>query len=157
MTNQDLPAARGWRAVLLNWSDLPLRLALAATFLAHGYEKIFVNGVDKFAGFLDKGLGVPFPLLMAWLAASAEFGGAILLLLGLATRLAAFGHMAVMTVAVLGVHGAQGFKMGVVDGRMAGYEWQAALFCMGLCLLLRGAGPLSLDRLILRRWSARGK
>jgi putative oxidoreductase len=142
---------RSWREVLVDWSDVPLRAILAATFLTHGYEKLFVNGVDKFAGFLTM-LHVPAPNLMAWVAVMAEFGGAVLMILGLATRLAAAGHMGVMTVAILSVHLSQGFQMKVVDGRMAGFEWQVALFCVALCLLLRGAGPLSLDRLIYNRY-----
>jgi putative oxidoreductase len=138
---------RSWREILVDWSDVPLRAVLAATFLTHGYDKLFVNGVDKFAGFLTM-LHVPAPQFMAWVAVTAEFGGAILMLLGLATRLAAVGHMGLMVVAIATVHVTQGFQMKVVDGHAAGFEWQLALFCMALCMLLRGAGPLSLDRLI---------
>lgn len=154
MSDRQGVALAGWRGVLVDWSDLPLRASLAATFLTHGYEKLFVVGVDKFAGFLDKGLGVPLPHLMAWLAVLAEFGGAILLILGLATRLAALGQMVVMAVAVMGVHHVQGFSMKVVNNNVGGFEWQVSLFCMALCLLVRGAGPLSLDRFIYRRWTA---
>jgi putative oxidoreductase len=142
---------RPWREVLVDWSDIPLRLALAATFIVHGYPKLF-GGIDGFAGALAK-MGVPAPGLMAWVAALAEFGGAVLLLLGLGTRLAALGHIGVMAVAVFQVHWAQGFKMTVVEGRTGGFEWQVALLSMAVCLFLRGAGPLSLDRLIHNRYA----
>lgn len=142
---------RTWREVLVDWSDIPLRLALAATFIVHGYPKLF-GGIDGFAGALAK-MGVPAPGLMAWVAALAEFGGAVFLLLGLGTRLAALGHIGVMAVAVFQVHWAQGFKMTVVEGRTGGFEWQVALLSMAVCLFLRGAGPLSLDRLIHNRYA----
>ncbi len=131
-------------------ADLPLRAALAATFIIHGYDKIFVNGVDKFAGMLGK-MGVPMPGAQAWLAALAEFGGGILLILGLGTRIAAAGHMVLMAVAIAMVHSGQGFKMKAGEnGMAAGYEWQLALFLMALSLVMRGAGPLSLDKTLLR-------
>lgn len=137
------------RATLAEWSDVPLRAALAATFIVHGWGKLF-GGMEGFTGFVAS-LGVPNPALMAWAAVLAELGGGVLLALGLATRLAALGHMCVMAVAITRVHWSQGFKAHGVGGDAAGFEWQAALFCMALCLLMRGAGPLSLDRLISRR------
>ena len=61
----------------------------------------------------------------------------------------------VMLVAIFQVHFAQGFKMIVANGRVGGYEWQVALLCMAVCLIMRGAGPLSLDRLVTERMAAR--
>ncbi|MCY3024002.1 MAG: DoxX family protein [Planctomycetota bacterium] len=137
----------GCRRILLEWSDVPLRAILAATFITHGYDKIFVKGVSAFAAHMPP--AVPLPSVMAWVAALAEFGGAIAIALGLLTRVAALGHICVMAVALLTIHLKQGF-MTQHDG--AGSEWQLALFCMALCLLLRGAGPLSLDRVISGYW-----
>jgi len=139
----------GWRRVALEWSDVPLRAILAATFISHGYDKIFGFGVSAFAQHLPP--QVPMPALMAWVAALAEFGGGIAMIAGFCTRLAALGHMGVMAVAILTVHMSQGFQ--AHDGK--GYEWQLALFCMALCLFIRGAGPMSVDRVISGYW--RGK
>jgi putative oxidoreductase len=144
----------GWRRVALEWSDVPLRAVLAATFIAHGYEKIFVGGVGAFAQHMPP--QVPMPEVLAWVAALAEFGGGLCMVVGLFTRLAALGHMAVMAVAILTVHMHQGFEMhGDTSGHAQGFEWQFALFCIALCLFVRGAGPLSLDRLICNRWCGR--
>jgi len=143
---------RTWRDHLVDWSDLPLRLSLAATFFVHGYPKLF-GGIEGFTGALTR-MGVPMPGVMAWVAALAEFGGALLVLLGLGTRVAALGLAGVMLVAIFHVHFAQGFKMIVANGRVGGYEWQVALLCMAVCLIMRGAGPLSLDRLIAKRMAA---
>ena len=140
-------ALKGWRRVALEWSDLPLRAILAATFISHGYQKIFEFGVSEFAKHLPP--QVPMPGVMAWVAALAEFGGGIAIALGFCTRLAALGHMAVMFVAISTVHFSQGFRM---DHGGKGYEWQVALFCIALCLFVRGAGPLSADRLLSGYW-----
>ena len=140
------------RAVLLEWSDVPLRAALAATFVYHGWSKLS-GGMDSFTQLLGS-LNVPTPVLMAWVAALPEFVGGLFLALGLATRIAALGHMGVMTVAISQIHWAQGFETRAGNGHVVGFEWQAALFCMALCLVMRGAGPLSLDRLI-SRWRAK--
>lgn len=146
----------GWRRIALEWSDVPLRAALAATFLWHGYQKIFVFGVGSFAQHMPP--QVPMPGVMAWVAALAEFGGGLCMVAGLLTRVAALGHMAVMAVAILTVHMHQGFEMhGSSNGRAAGFEWQFALFCVALCLFLRGAGPLSLDRVLSGYWRGRRK
>ncbi|HLX63422.1 MAG TPA: DoxX family protein [Planctomycetota bacterium] len=139
-------------------SDIPLRAALAATFIAHGYTKYFVFGLDKFAGMLGS-LGVPLPGVNAWLSFLAEFAGGILLILGLGTRVAAFGHIVVMLVAIFTVHMHQGFMMHVESGgaqpSVGGWEWQLALLCMALALLMRGAGPLSLDKTLLKNCCAK--
>ncbi|MBE7465729.1 MAG: DoxX family protein [Planctomycetes bacterium] len=132
----------GWRRLVLEWSDLPLRASLAATFIVHGYPKMF-GGLEDFAGNLEK-MGMPMPGVLAFLAALAEFGGGIGIALGFLTRLSALGIMAVMFVAITQVHWKDGFK---------GNEFQIALFCMAFCLLLRGAGPLSVDRIFSGYWS----
>lgn len=139
-------AVTGFRRFLLEWSDIPLRAALAATFIVHGYPKLF-GGITGFAANLEK-MGVPSPALAAWLAAFAEFGGGILMALGFCTRMAAAGHIAVMAVAITQVHYAQGFKMNAGQG----WEWQFALLCMAATMFIRGAGPLSVDRVLKSYW-----
>jgi putative oxidoreductase len=133
----------GYRRLLLEWSDIPLRAALAATFIVHGYQKIFIDGLDKFAPMLAH-LGVPAPSIMAWVVALTEFCGGIAIALGLCTRLAALGHAATMVVAISTVHFTQGF----MSHAGMGFEWQFALLCIALSLAIRGAGPLSVDHLI---------
>ena len=60
-------------------------------------------------GFFTQTLGVPAP--MAFLVILAESVGAIALVLGLGTRLAAFGAIATMTGAILLTHLPHGFFM----------------------------------------------
>ena len=65
---------------------LVLRLALGAVMITHGYQKVF-GGMQHFQQVLH-GLGIP--TWMAYLAAAAEFGGGILVVVGFLTRFAAF-------------------------------------------------------------------
>ena len=71
---------------------------------------------------------------------------------GLLTRLAALGLIAVMLVAVAKVHWQSGFflNMSLEPGKGHGFEFNWALIGMALALLVGGGGAKSLDRLILR-------
>ena len=107
--------------------------------LAHGLGK--VPPQPGFMGMLGR-IGLPAPEVFAYLSATAEFGGGILLVLGLLTRPAALlvaGNMLVVTL--LG-HAGDPFgdrEKGVLFGAIA------------LLFLLTGAGRYSLDALIHRR------
>ena len=61
------------------------------------------NTIDWF-GNPDWGLGLPFPALNAYMAWSAEYFGAILLVFGLATRWICIPLMVTMIVAAVTVH-----------------------------------------------------
>ena len=52
-----------------NLGLLALRCVAGLSFALHGYDKIFgENGVAGFAGYIES-LGIPMPLVAAWLAA----------------------------------------------------------------------------------------
>lgn len=97
-------------------APLALRLYLAPVLLQAGYNKLshFDDTVAWFAN-PDWGLGLPMPTLMAGLAAGTEFVGAILLLLGLATRLISIPLMVTMLVAAFTVHWPNGW-LAIADG-----------------------------------------
>ena len=75
---------------------LGLRLALGAIMISHGAQKLF-GGMPKFMGMLNS-MGIPS--WMAYLTVAAEFGGGILLVVGLLTRLAALSMVTDMAVAI---------------------------------------------------------
>lgn len=84
---------------------LAFRIYLFFPFLMAGQQKI--NGMEstiQWFGNPDWGLGLPFPALLAHLAAYTEFIGAWLLLLGLATRWVSIPLMITMLVATFAVH-----------------------------------------------------
>jgi uncharacterized membrane protein YphA (DoxX/SURF4 family) len=71
---------------------LALRLYLAPIFWMAGSNKLqHMESTIEWFGNPEWGLGLPFPALLAWLAALSEAGGAILLLLGLGVRYIAEG------------------------------------------------------------------
>ena len=87
------------------FAPLALRLYLVPIFWMAGTQKIagMENTIEWF-GNPDWGLGLPFPSLMAHLAAYTEAIGALMLLLGLATRWISIPLMVTMLVAIFSVH-----------------------------------------------------
>jgi uncharacterized membrane protein YphA (DoxX/SURF4 family) len=91
-------------------APLALRLYLVPVFWMAGTQKIagMENTIEWF-GNPDWGLGLPFPALLAHLAAYTEAIGALLLLLGLATRWISIPLMVTMLVAIFAVHWGNGW------------------------------------------------
>ena len=89
---------------------LLLRLYLAPVMIQAGWNKAssFDSIVDWF-GNDDYGIGLPIPLVMAFLATAAELVGGVLLLLGALTRLVSIPLMVTMIVAMVSVHAKNGW------------------------------------------------
>ena len=128
--------------------DIPLRLTAGIIYSAHGAQKLFGwfggNGLEGTGQWMGS-IGLNPGWLMAALAGSAEFFGGLLLILGLLTRPAAVITAFTMVVAIFTVHIGNGLFMA-----NNGYEFGLALFGISAALALRGAGSLSVDRLITR-------
>jgi len=128
-----------------------LRLTLGIVFFPHGAQKAlgWFGGYGlnaTLAVFTDK---MHIPLILALLAIIAEFVGAIALIIGFFTRLAAFGIAVVMVVAIYMVHGSFGFFMnwyGVQKGE--GIEYHLLVIAIAVALMIKGAGSFSIDRKI---------
>ena len=88
-------------------------------------------------------LGIPFPVLNAYLAASTELLGVVLLTLGLFTRLISLPLIVVMVVAILTVHLGHGFSAG--DN---GFEIPLYYMLFLAMFASFGAGKFSLDHLL---------
>ena len=125
-----------------------LRLVLGVVFFAHGAQKMlgwfggfgFAATMNFFAGLMH----VPAPL--AFLAIAAEFFGGMGLILGVLTRIAAFGIGVNMLVAIMTVHRAFGFFMNWAgDQKGEGFEFHLLVLAMVAFLMIRGAGAFSLD------------
>ncbi len=91
-------------------APLAMRLYLVPVFWMAGTQKIagMENTIEWF-GNPDWGLGLPFPSLLAHMAAYTEAVGALLLLLGLATRWISVPLIVTMLVAVFTVHWGSGW------------------------------------------------
>jgi putative oxidoreductase len=119
---------------------LALRLVLGIIMIAHGSMKVF-GGMPRFMGMLHN-MGIPS--WMGYLTAAAEFGGGILLLVGLVTRLAALSICIDMAVAIVKVHWKNGLK------GPAGFEFPLACGIIAFALIFLGGGPISLDGVFFR-------
>src|SRR5579864_8916005 len=90
-----------------------LRLVMGIVFFAHGAQKLLGwfggYGFHGTMGFFTAKMGIPAPL--AFLAICAEFFGGLGLIFGLLSRIAAFGIICNMLVAIALVHHANGFFM----------------------------------------------
>ena len=90
---------------------LALRLYLAPIFWMAGTSKFSAfEDTAAWFGNPDWGLGLPFPTLMTFLAASTETVGAILLLIGLGVRWISIPLMFTMLVAIFAVHWQHGWQ-----------------------------------------------
>jgi putative oxidoreductase len=95
----------------VDWlGPLALRLYLAPVFWMAGTTKIdgWENTVAWF-GNPDWGLGLPFPVLLAFLAVGSEVVGAIALLIGLGVRWICIPLMITMAVAAATAHWQNGW------------------------------------------------
>jgi uncharacterized membrane protein YphA (DoxX/SURF4 family) len=92
-------------------ATLALRFILVPVFWMAGMQKLnhFDSTVEWF-GNSDWGLGLPLPWLLALLATATELLGAILLALGLLTRLIAVPLIITMLVAIISVHWENGWQ-----------------------------------------------
>jgi len=123
-----------------HWGQLLLRFAIGPIFIAHGYEKIFLDGHMKISLFLAN-LGIPLPGISAWLLMLTEFVGGIFLLLGLLTRWASIPIAFAMLVAILTAHSPWQHSL-IGQG---GFEKPLALMAIALCLMVQGGGKFSVD------------
>lgn len=125
-----------------------LRLLVGIVFFAHGAQKMLGwfggYGFHGTMGFFTHS-GIPAPL--AFLAICAEFFGGLGLLVGLLSRIAAFGIMCNMIVAILTIHIHNGFFMNWFGNQKGeGYEYHLLAIAGLLVILIKGAGALSIDR-----------
>lgn len=86
---------------------LLLRVYLAPVFWMAGTHKLAAP--ESTITWFGKGLGLPFPTLMFWMASLTEAVGAVLLLVGLATRWISIPLMFTMVVAMATVHWQHGW------------------------------------------------
>ena len=89
-------------------APLAFRLFLAPIFITGGLEKA-LHFSDTVGWMGSDGLNLPFPIVMAFLAAAAELVGGFCLLVGLAVRWMAVPMMITMVVAMVTVHWENGW------------------------------------------------
>lgn len=133
------------RAAGLNAGLLLLRLVLGVILIAHGLQKVLVDGIPGVAAGFG-GMGIPAPEIAAVVVVAVELLGGALLIVGLGTRVVAVLSTINMAVALVLVHLSAGFF--AADG---GYEFVLILAVVSLALALTGPGRVSVDALFRRR------
>jgi putative oxidoreductase len=136
------PAHRGSVAVLL------LRLVMGVALLFHGWSKI-----QNPFHWMDQAPNAP-PAFLQGLAALAEFGGGVGILLGLITPLCAVGIFFTMAYAVA-MHALRGDPFVGKGG--PSYELALVYLTTSVALLLLGPGRYSIDNVIANRTGGANK
>jgi putative oxidoreductase len=121
------------------------RVAVGIVFLAHGWQKLFTNGIDGTAAFFAQ-RGVPLPTAAAWFSALVETLGGAALILGAVVPVAGLLLVLNMLGAFLFVHAGNGL---FIDGN--GYELVLALGAAALVFAIVGPGRYSVDHLLTAR------
>ena len=121
-------------------SLLLARLAVAYGFYEPAMQKW--SDIGAIATWFGS-MGIPLPTLNAYMAATTEITGVVLLTLGLFTRLISIPLMVVMVVAIVTVHLPNGFSAGE-----NGYEIPLYYMLFLGIFATFGAGKLSFDYLL---------
>ena len=126
-----------------------VRLILGAVFFAHGAQKMLGwfggHGFSATMAFFTHNMGIP--AFLAFLAIAAEFFGGLGLLVGLLGRVAAFGILCNMVVAIVMVSGHVGFFMNWFGAQKGeGYEYHLLAIALCVTILVKGSGAFSIDR-----------
>jgi len=131
------------KRILNNGQSISLLLARVA--VAYGFYMPAMEKWSDISAVADwfGSMGFPFPTLNAYMAATTELLGVILLTLGLFTRLISLPLMVIMVVAIATVHLSHGFSAG--DN---GFEIPLYYMLFLALFASLGAGKLSLDYLL---------
>jgi putative oxidoreductase len=122
---------------------LILRLGIGLIIAAHGAQKLFGvwggPGMTKWTQSVQR-LRIRPAQPWAWVAALSEFGGGLLLALGLFSPLGSLAIAGAMLVAIATVHLAKGFW-----ASKGGFEFNLSLIVPAAALAVTGPGQYSVD------------
>jgi putative oxidoreductase len=141
----------------VDWMVAIVRVVLGLIFFAHGAQKLlgwyggpgFTSSMRTFTEHLH------LPSTVAFLVIAGEFFGGVALIVGLFSRLAAFGIALTMVGAVATVHFRYGLFLNWFGDRAGhGYEYHLLAIALALVVIVKGAGAFSVDRLIFTHEAA---
>lgn len=137
-----------------NWTALIARLALGITLFPHGAQKLFGwfggFGFNGTMGFLTGQAHLPW--IIALLVILIEFFGALFLIFGFATRIAAFAVIINFLGVVLttALHNDFFMNWSAQANKAEGIEYYILLFGLALIALIAGGGKASVDATIVK-------
>ncbi|MEX2529673.1 MAG: DoxX family protein [Gemmatimonadota bacterium] len=124
-----------------------LRAVMGVILLTHGWPKL-MNGAAGTAEFFGM-LGVPLPMITAWLITLLEVFGGLALIVGLAVPLVSLLFIVHMAAGIFLVHMSEGWF--VVGPGTGGAEFNVLLIAGFFALILAGSGKPALDALFARK------
>ena len=135
-------------------ASLLMRVLLGIVFFPHGAQKLLGwfggHGFNATMDAFTDTMGIP--VILAFLAIMAESLGAVALITGLLTRVAAFGVATNMVVAIIMVHLPNGFFMNWSGNQKGeGFEFHILAIALALAIMIRGGGKWSIDGMITRK------
>ena len=135
-----------------NWSALIARLALALVVFPHGAQKLFGwfggYGFQGTMGYLTTQVGLPS--FVALLVILIESVAALMVLLGLGTRIAALGIFGLFAIIAVQYHSSNGFFMNWLGNQKGeGLEYFIILLGLALTLIITGGGKASADAALI--------
>src|SRR2546425_498069 len=124
---------------------LVLRAVVGLLVAGHGAQKVFGwfgrHGMAGFSGWLHS-MGFRPPVLWSWLGALAEFGGGVLLTLGLFSPLGSIAIASSMLTAIARAHWPK------VWSTENGFELPLTYLVVALTVAATGPGAYSLDAML---------
>jgi putative oxidoreductase len=135
----------------VDWVVEIVRVVLGLIFFAHGAQKLlgWYGGAGFRSSMFTFTEQLHLPSTLAFLVIAGEFFGGVALIVGLFSRLAAFGIALSMVGAVATVHFRHGlFLNWFGDKEGHGYEYHLLAIALALVVIVKGAGAYSADRLI---------
>ncbi len=129
--------------ILINFQSISL--LLSRLIVAYGFfqpAKLKWSDIGSVSEWFGS-MGIPLPTLNAYMVASTEALGVVLLTFGLFTRLISIPLMVIMIVAILTVHLPHGFEAG-----NNGFEIPLYYILFLFIFFSHGAGKFSIDYLI---------
>ena len=135
-----------YEAVIKHLSKLKdLHLLAVRLILVYGFYNPAImkwQNINSIAEWFSE-MGIPLPTINAYMAASTEMAGVVLLTLGLANRIISIPLIFVMIVAIVTVHLGNGFEAG-----NNGFEIPVYYILLLVVILIYGAGKISVDYLL---------
>ena len=142
-----IPALAPVYAMMAPLSYAFIRVIIGLMFLPSGIDKMFLGGNARIAAGNLTALGLSNVVAWSWAVAATEFFGAILIILGLFTRFAAFSLVVLLFVITFGIQMKSGFLWSP-----RGFEVGLLLMLISIAICFGGGGRFSLDRRIGREF-----
>lgn len=138
-----------------HYSGLIIRLTLALVILPHGTQMLFGwFGGYGFSGTMQYFTQVEqLPWVIGFMVILLQTFGVLFILLGIGSRILAFGITVMFLGMIVTSHYEHGFFMnwyGTQKGE--GYEYHLLVIGLALALMVSGSGSYSVDRLLVKRF-----